>query len=100
VQDFVWPAKGTLRERVGLELGRLRLGPFVGAFVPTELARAGSVVQLFVAFLYHQLSPGQTCQETNYEWVTALHRAAAGHAEGQAKLEGLNPNAAKRTDLF
>ena len=100
VQDFVWPTKGTLRERVGLELERLRLDPFIGAFVPTELAKAGSAVQLFVAFLYQQLNPDETCKVTNYEWLATLHRAAAGHAEAQVKLDLLGQSSAARTNLF
>lgn len=100
VHDFVWPAKGTLRERVGLELERLRQDPLIGAFVPSELDKAGPAVQLFVAFLYHQLSPGEPCNGANYQWLIALHDAAAGHAEAHAKLEVLNQSAAKRTDLF
>ena len=100
VQDFVWPAKGSLRERVGRELERLRLDPFIGAFVPTELAKAGSAIQLFVVFLYQQLNPDETRKMTTYEWVTTLHRAAAGDAEAQAKLDVLNQNAGKPTDLF
>ncbi len=100
LQDFVWPAKRTLRERVQLEIERLRQDPHIGAFVPTELEKAAPAVQLFVAFLYHQLSPGDPSNGANYKWLMALHDAAAGHAEAQAKLGGLNSNATKRTGLF
>lgn len=98
--DFVWPAKGSLRERVELEIERLRQDPFVGAFVPSELAKAGPAVQLFVAFLYQQLNPDETCKVTNYEWLATLHRAAAGHAEAQVKLDLLSQSSATRTNIF
>lgn len=100
LQDFVWPTKGTLRERVALELERLRSDPFVGAFVPTELASAGPAIQLFVVFLYKQLNPDESCKVTNYDWLATLHRVAAGHAEAQLSLDLLSQSSATRTTIF
>jgi hypothetical protein len=89
-----------MRERVGLKLERLRQDPFIGGFAPSELDKAGPAVQLFVAFVYHRLSPGDLCKGANYRWLMTLHDVSAGHAEAHAKLEGLNQSAAKRTAYF
>ncbi len=100
LQDFVWPTKGALRERVALELERIRMDPFVGAFVPTELDSAEPEIQLFVAFLYKQLNPDEPCKVTSYDWLATLHRAAAGHAEALVSLDLLSQTSATRTNIF
>ncbi|MDO8450326.1 MAG: LysM peptidoglycan-binding domain-containing protein [Rhodoferax sp.] len=99
-QDFIWPGKGSLQERVGLELARLRRDPFLGAFVPAELLTAGPAVQLFVAFLYRELDGDDAHRESNCRWLTALHRAAVGDATAQAELDTLRNQAAERASIF
>lgn len=78
IQQFVWPGGTSIAERVAHELERLRQDPFLGGFVPSELADAAPSVQLFVVFLYRQLE-GQGSQEgVGYEWLQGLTRLAAG----------------------
>ncbi|PIZ22460.1 MAG: hypothetical protein COY49_08450 [Comamonadaceae bacterium CG_4_10_14_0_8_um_filter_57_29] len=98
--DFVWPARESLSARVGLELERLRLDPYFAAFVPPALAHADPAVQLLVAFMYRELKLPQDGQATSYHWMTALHQAAFGHAEGQQGLEKLRAKAAIEQGVF
>lgn len=100
LQDFVWPGKDSLQARVGLDLARLRQDPFLGAFVPAELAEAGPAVQLFVAFLYRELNGDDVHRESNYRWLTALHGAAAGDASAQSELDMLRKKATERGTIF
>lgn len=100
LEQFVWPAKGSISERVGRELERLRQHPFIGPFVPAELASATPPVQLFVAFLFHELGGDTARGEPTYRWLTALHQAAAGNAEAHGELDALRNEAAQRQKLF
>lgn len=63
LEDFVWPAKESLNARISRELKQMRQDSYVGAFMPETLESCPQEVQLFVAFLYRELSvetlPGQ-----------------------------------------
>ena len=87
--QFVWPQRGGVSERVGRELARLRRDPLLGPFVPAELGSSAPEVQLFVAFLFHELGGDGARGEHTYRWFTSLHSAALGHAEAQAEIEAL-----------
>ncbi len=89
LQDFVWPGQGSLDARVAKELERLRQDPFLGAFVPTELAVAAPAVKLFVIFLTHELDDAPSREKPTYRWMRAMQLAAAGHADAQAEMDVL-----------
>ncbi|WP_309373360.1 hypothetical protein [Rhodoferax sp.] len=89
LQDFVWPGQGSLDARVARELGRLRQDPFLGGFVPAELAVAAPAVKLFVIFLTHELAGAAGRENQSYHWLRAMQLAAAGHAEAQAEMDTL-----------
>ena len=60
LEQFIWPQKGAIGDRMARELERLRQHPFIGPFVPAELASAAPSVKLFVAFPFHELSGDAT----------------------------------------
>lgn len=100
LMQFVWPDAAPLKDRVALELKRLRQDPFLGAFVPAELAAASPAIQLFVVFLFHELS-GQCAQgEHGYRWLRVLHQAAIGDQHGQLELDTLRKTAPGRSGIF
>ncbi|OOG58056.1 LysM peptidoglycan-binding domain-containing protein [Polaromonas sp. C04] len=100
LEQFVWPQKGPVSERVTRDLERLRQHPFIGPFVPPELAAATPPVQLFVAFLFHELGGDTSRGEPTYRWLTALHQAALGNVEAQGELDALRSGAAQGQKLF
>ena len=97
---FVWPNKGSLGERVSRELERLSQDPFLGPFVPHELASAAPAVKFFVVFLFHELNGGTGREKSAYRWLTALHQAAAGNVQAQVEIEKLRKQATQNQDLF
>ena len=97
--DMYWPAKGGLGERVEGELERLRRDPFIGSFVPQELASAAPAVQLFVVFLYRELAGPDTRQES-LRWLEALHKVAAGDLKARLDLDRLRASSEDKTGLF
>jgi transcriptional regulator with XRE-family HTH domain len=100
LKQFVWPARAPLKDRVGQELARLRQDPFLGAFVPPGLSTASAEIQLFVAFLYHEVG-GQGAQGENaYQWLRALHHAAVGDVQAQLELKSLRKHEAVRKGIF
>ena len=80
LEQFVWPAKDSLPQRLAQELERLREHPFLGPFVPPELTSADPAVKLFVAFLFHELSGGPDGAMPSFRWLNALHQASAVNA--------------------
>jgi transcriptional regulator with XRE-family HTH domain len=78
LHQFVWPAAGTLEERTIRQLDELRQDPFLGGFVPRELADTPLPVQLFVVFLYHQLGRPGTSDDSGHRWLSTLQQAAVG----------------------
>ena len=98
--DMVWPSRESLSARVEMELERLRLDPFLAAFVPATLTTAEPSVRLLVAFLYRELSGPELQRGTNYHWLMALHQAARGHVEGALALEALQQEVAVGGRLF
>jgi transcriptional regulator with XRE-family HTH domain len=100
LNEFVWPSEDSLKERVERSLERLRLDPFLGGFVPPDMADATPAVKLFVVFLIHEME-GDTGKRTpNHRWLRALYRAAAGNAEGQLEVEILRKKAAEDPTIF
>jgi hypothetical protein len=100
VTDFVWPARESLSARVGKELERLRLDPYLAAFVPPALANADPAVQLLVAFMYRELKLPKGEQAASYHWMTAMHQAALGHVEGVQAMERLRQEATRDQRIF
>jgi hypothetical protein len=96
--DFVWPGRESLSARVGMELERLRQDPFLAAFVPAALTTAEPAV--LVAFLYSELRAPEVPRGSNYHWMTALHQAALGHADGARALEALRQEGTADDRLF
>ncbi|MDD2809033.1 hypothetical protein [Rhodoferax sp.] len=78
LHQFVWPAAATLEERVSQQLDDLRQDPFLGGFVPRELADSPLAVQLFVLFLHHQLGHQAVHGDCGNRWLSTLEQAAAG----------------------
>jgi hypothetical protein len=91
LEQFVWPAKDGLPQRLAQELERLRQHPFLGPFVPPGLSLAEPAVQLFVAFLFHELSGESQGAQPSYRWLNALHQATVGNAQATA-APGLQPS--------
>ncbi len=100
LEQFVWPKRAPLGERVDRELERLRQHPFIGPFVPPQLASATPPVRLFVAFLFRELGGDTTAREPTYRWLTALHQAAVGNVEAQGELDALRNGGAQEQRLF
>lgn len=98
--DMVWPSRESLSARVGRELERLRLDPFLAAFVPAALATAEPAVQLLVAFLYRELNASEAPRTSSYHWLMTLHQAALGHADGQLALAALQQEVTAGGRLF
>jgi hypothetical protein len=84
LQDFVWPSQDTLDNRVARDLERLRQDPYLGGFMPAELAAAAPAVKLFVAFLFHELTADPAGTKHSYHWIRTLQQAVADNADGQA----------------
>lgn len=97
--QLVWPARGGLDERLERELDRLRKDPFIGGLVPADLAAASQAVQLFVAFLYHELT-GPDSRQEGWRWLQTLHEVAAGDLEARLDADRLRASSAERTGLF
>lgn len=100
LHEFVWPGEESLKVRVDRELERLRQDPYVGPFVPRELASAAPAVKLFVTFLFHELDGGRAQRQPSYRWLAALHEAAIGNAHGQLELETLRRQATESRAFF
>jgi transcriptional regulator with XRE-family HTH domain len=74
--DFIWPTLGTSREKVVLELNRLRDDSLFGAFVPDELPEANIEVQKLVAVLYREVRGGDPRELRLPVWLEALRLAS------------------------
>ncbi len=98
--QFVWPAAATLDERLVQQLNELRQDPFLGGFVPRELADAPLPVQLFVVFLYHQLGRPGTLDDSGQRWLSTLQRAVSGDSELPAQSDTAPPTTAGHIDFF
>lgn len=100
IKDFVWPCQDSLDLRVTKEMERLRQDPFLGAFVPAELAIAAPAVKLFVIFLAQQLTGNLGQQQNAYRWLRDMQLAAAGHVDAQLELDVLRKVADKAVGIF
>ena len=76
LEQSVWPGADPLQTR--LELERLRQHPFLGGFVPPRLECAEPAVNLFVAFLFHELNARSAGQATSSHCPSALHQLTVG----------------------
>ncbi|MCW5645189.1 MAG: hypothetical protein KIT63_24065 [Rhodoferax sp.] len=97
--QLAWPAPSSFDERMQSELRRLRDDPYLGGFVPTELDSVPPSVQLFVVFLFHELTASGRDDES-HRWVRELHRAATGDQQALAQLGHLREARSKRKTLF
>jgi hypothetical protein len=75
LQEFVWPTRLGIRERIANELERIRSDPYLGVFTPPALGQATESVQLFVIFLYRNLIDGSGLERQHLPWLTALQSA-------------------------
>lgn len=100
LRQFVWPTRAPMKDRIGIELERLRQDPFLGGFVPSELATAAPGIQLFVAFLFHELRGAGVEGEHGDRWFSALHRAAVGGAQAELEFDKLRQKEAGRRGIF
>ncbi|MBK1683117.1 hypothetical protein [Rhodoferax fermentans] len=78
LSHFVWPATAPVADRVARELKRLRQDASLGGFVPDGLSNAAPDVQLFVLFLYAQISGQGAKDGMGLPWLSALHQAVTG----------------------
>ena len=86
VQDLLPLGPRTLDAHVKLELNRLRLDPYLAAFVPNALFDADPAVQNFVVLLFREVARANEGTQTSYRWMRALQLAAMGNVEAQAEL--------------
>lgn len=100
LKELVWPARGSLNDRVDRELERLQHDPFVGPFVPPDLASAAPAVKLFVLFLARELEGDASHGKAGYRWMMALHQATTGNASGLLELEAMRKDATNRAGIF
>lgn len=100
LSDFVWPQRESLRTRLGREIERMRQDPYLGAFVPKELASAEPAIKLFVTFMFHELESGPRQAQSAYHWLSALHLASAGNRDGQLELQKLREAAIGSLRVF
>lgn len=100
LEQFVWPAKDGLPQRLAQELERLRQHPFLGPFVPQGLSLAEPAVQLFVAFMFHELSGEPEGSSRSFRWVNALHQATVDNAQLKAAGDLLTGKPSSTTGLF
>jgi transcriptional regulator with XRE-family HTH domain len=100
LKEFVWPERGSLHQRVRHEMDLLKKDPFLGPFVPLEMAAAAPAVQLFVVFLYRELNGSSDERKPAYQWLNALHRAAVGNVEAEAELQRLRKQAMDDPSVF
>ena len=100
LDDFVWPAKDPLKDRTGRELERMRQDPYLGPFVPRELAAASPAVKLFATFMFHELDEDRASGKSSSRWLHALHQAAAANVEGQLELEVLRKQSLDSPSIF
>jgi hypothetical protein len=100
LNDFVWPCKDPLIDRIGRELERMRQDPCIGPFVPKELAAASPSVKLFAAFMFHELHEDGASRKSSSRWLHALHQAATGNVEGQLELEVLRKQSHDSPSIF
>ena len=100
LDDFVWPSRDPLKERVGRELERMRQDPYIGPFVPKELAAASPAVKFFVTFMFHELESSASHSPPAYGWLSALLLASAGHQQGQRELQRIREAAADSRSIF
>jgi hypothetical protein len=79
LDEFVWPTRSSLRDRLSDEIKRMRQSPYIGSFVPAELGSATEAIQLFVVFLYQELQGENRSgnDRDRYRWMSALQHAAA-----------------------
>ena len=100
LEDFIWPSKDPLKDRVGRELERMRQDPYIGPFVPKELAAASPAVKLFAAFMFHELHDDRASGKSSSRWLHALNQAAVGHVEGPLELAVLRKQLLDTRPLF
>ena len=100
LEDFIWPSKDPLKDRVGRELERMRQDPCIGPFVPQELASASPPVKLFAAFMFHELHEDRASGKVGGRWLYALHQAAIGNAEGQMEMDVLRMQSLDSRSIF
>lgn len=96
LEDFVWPARQSLRERVSRELLSIRANHFVGAFVPPDLESCPDSVKLFVVFLFHEIQGDSGADR--YRWMSAIHTVLSDEHVGSA--EGIGRSNKDIPDIF
>jgi transcriptional regulator with XRE-family HTH domain len=95
VDDFVWPVGLPLNQRLEQELNRMRADPYIGGFVPNDMALASAGVQLFTLFLFHQVAGNGAGEGANWRWMRALHLAALGSQESRFDLQKMHQESGK-----
>lgn len=100
INDFVWPGKDSLKNRVERELERMRQDAYIGPFVPRELATASPAVKLFATFMFHELDENRAADKSSARWLHALHQAAAGNVEGQLEMEMVRKQSLDSPSIF
>lgn len=100
LNEFLWPGAESLEARIERELHRLERHPYVGAFVPRELATAAPAIKQFVMFLFRELEGQHDDERPTYQWLRAMHLAANGDAEGQSELARLRETTRQSSQIF
>lgn len=100
LDDFVWPDKDSLKDRISRELEQLRQDPYIGSFAPAELSKASPAIKLFVIFLFHELGGHTGPSRSSFRWLNALHQASAGNVQAQLELEVLRKQSLDSRSIF
>lgn len=100
LHQFVWPAAGTLEDRVSRRLEELRQDPFLGGFVPKELADAPLAVKLFIAFLLNQLGNHGSQVDSGQRWLNTLQQAVCGQVLHRAHPDNGTHSTAGNVAIF
>lgn len=100
LEEFIWPSRGSLHERIVREIERMRQNNYVGSFMPQELDSAPDAVKLFAIFLFHELEGETGSERARYRWMSALHRAVVGDVRGQQELLALRAEQETSSGLF
>jgi transcriptional regulator with XRE-family HTH domain len=89
VEDFVWPAREPLKERLRNELAQLRGDPLFAGYAHDELSRSGAGVQLLVAVLYREATGSSGRASRLPQLLSALHAATTSSAAAEGTLREL-----------
>lgn len=100
VRDFIWPEEKPVNDRVGRELERLRLDPYIGPFIPVDLLFASPTVKLFVVFILHELSREEGSALSSSRWMKHLLEFSRTNTRTTQSLDAMRKIRKNDSDIF